>query len=56
MHDSPCHNTNKDGHQNTNSPCDQIGYNVSTLHAHIELEHVKLKLLKGIQHFGTVLV
>jgi hypothetical protein len=47
------HNTGKDGDQNNDSPCDQLNYNVGTLHSDAEFEHVKLKLLEGIQHFRT---
>jgi hypothetical protein len=48
-----CHNAGKDGDQNTDSPCDQLDYNVGTYHSNSKLEQVKLKLLEGIQHFGT---
>jgi hypothetical protein len=48
-----CHNAGKDGYQNTDSPCDQLDYNVGTYHSNVELEQVKLNLLEGIQHFGT---
>ena len=48
-----CHNASKDGDQNTDSPCDQLYYSVGTYHSDAELEQVKLKLLEGIQHFGT---
>ena len=47
------HNAGKDGDQNIDSPCDQLDYNVGTYHSDVELEQVKLKLLEGIQHFGT---
>jgi hypothetical protein len=50
------HDAGKDGYQNTDSPCDQLGYNVGTYHYDSQLEQVKLKLLEGIQHFGTGLV
>jgi hypothetical protein len=48
-----CHNARKDGDQNTDSPCDQLDYNVDTYHSNAKLEQVKLNLLEGIQHFGT---
>jgi hypothetical protein len=48
-----CHNVGKDGDQNTDSPCDQLYYNVDTYHSDVELEQVKVNLLEGIQHFGT---
>ena len=48
-----CHNAGKDGDQNTDSPCDQVDYNVGTYHSDIELEQVKLKIIEGIQHYGT---
>jgi hypothetical protein len=51
-----CHNDGKDGDQNTDSPCDQLDYNVGTYHSDAELEQVKVNLLEGIQHFGTGLV
>ena len=47
------HNAGKDGDQNTDSPCDQLDYNVGTYHSDAKLEQVKLKLPEGIQHFGT---
>jgi hypothetical protein len=56
MHGLTCHNAGKDGDQNIDSPCDQLDYNVGTLHYDVELEQgklklqVKLKLLEGIQH------
>jgi hypothetical protein len=47
------HNSSKDGDQNTDSPCDQLDYNVDTYHYYVELEQVKVNILEGIQHFGT---
>jgi hypothetical protein len=47
------HNAGKDGDQNIDSPCDQLDYNVGMYHFDFELEQVKLKLLEGIQHYGT---
>ena len=51
-----CHNDGKDGYQKTDSPCDQINCNVGTSHFDAELEHVKVNILEGIQHFGIGLV
>jgi hypothetical protein len=51
-----CHNAGKDEDQNTDSPCNQLDYNVGTSHVDAEIEQVKLKLLEGIQHFGTRVV
>jgi hypothetical protein len=48
-----CHNVGKDGDQNIDSPCDQLDYNVDTYHSDVEMEHVKVNLLEGTQHFGT---
>jgi hypothetical protein len=48
-----CHNDGKDGDQNIDSPCDQLDYNVGISHSDAKLEEVKLKILEGIQHFGT---
>jgi hypothetical protein len=48
-----CHNAGKDGDQNIDSPWDQLDYNVDTYHSDVELEKMKLKLLEGIEHFGT---
>ena len=56
MHDFSCHNSNKDGDQNTDSPCDQLDYNVGMSHYDVELEQVKVNLLEGIQHFETGLI
>jgi hypothetical protein len=56
MNDSSCHNVDKDGDQNIDSPCDQLDCNVGISHVDVELEHGKLNLLEGIQHFGTGLV
>jgi hypothetical protein len=56
MDDSSCHNVDKDGDQNIDSPCDQLDCNVGISHSDVELEQVKLNLLEGIQHFGTGLV
>jgi hypothetical protein len=50
MHDYSCHNSDKDGDQNIDSPCDQLDCNVGTYHYDIEFEQVKLKLLEGILH------
>jgi hypothetical protein len=50
------HNVGKDGDQNIDSTCDQLDCNVGILHYDAEIEHVKLKLLEGIQHFGNGLV
>jgi hypothetical protein len=47
------HNVGKDGDQNIDSPCEQFDYNVGTYHFDVGVEQVKLKLLEGIQHFGT---
>jgi hypothetical protein len=47
------HNVGKDGEQNIDSLYDQLDYNVGTAHYDVKLEQVKLKLLEGIQHFGT---
>jgi hypothetical protein len=54
--DYACHNASKDGDQNTDSPCDQLDYNVGMSHYDVELEQVKVNLLEGIQHFETWLV
>jgi hypothetical protein len=51
-----CDNDGKDGDQKSNSPCDQLDYNVFTYHSDVEFEQVKLKLLEGIQHFDIGLV
>jgi hypothetical protein len=56
MHDLTYHNSDKDGDQNTESPCDQLDCNVGTYHSNVELEQVKLKLLEGIQRSQTKLV
>ena len=53
MHDFSCHNSDKDGDQNTDPSCDQLDYNVGTYHFDSEIEQAKLKLLEGIQHYGT---
>jgi len=54
MDDSSCHNVDKDGDQNTDSPCDQLDCNVGISHSNVELKKVKLTLLvEGIQHFET---
>jgi len=50
-----CHNADKDGDQNTDSPCDQLDYNVGTYHSDSELEQVKLKLLEGIQELWNLI-
>jgi hypothetical protein len=50
LYDSSCHNANKDGYQNIDSPCVQIDCNVGILYSDTQLEHVKLRLLEGIQH------
>ena len=46
MHDLTCHNSDKDGDQNTDSPCDQLDYNVGTYH--YDIQHLKLNFLEGI--------
>jgi hypothetical protein len=56
MDDSSFHNVDKDGDQNTNSPCDQLDCNVGILHSNAQFEQVKSKLLEGIQHFETGLI
>ena len=43
-----CHNVGKDGDQNTDSPCDQLDYNVGTYHSDAQLEHMKSNLLEEI--------
>ena len=46
-------NADKDGDQNTDSPCVQFGDNVGI---DAELEQLKMNLLEGIQNFETRLV
>ena len=38
MNDYARRNASKDGDQNTDSPCDQLDYNVGTYHSTAELE------------------
>jgi hypothetical protein len=54
MHDLSCHNSDKDGDQNTDPPCDQLDYNVGTYHS--DLRHLILIFLEEIQHSQTKLV
>jgi hypothetical protein len=54
--DSSCHNVDKDGDKKNDLPYDQLDCNVGISHSNAKLEHMKLKLLEGIQHFGTRLV
>jgi hypothetical protein len=46
----------KDGDKKNDLPYDQLDCNVGISHSNAKLEHMKLKLLEGIQHFGTRLV
>jgi hypothetical protein len=53
---SSCHNVDKNGDHNIDSPCDQLNYNVVTYHYDAQLEHIKSNILEGIQKFGIRLV
>ena len=54
MHDLTCHNSDKDGDQNNDPPCDQLDYNVDTYHS--DLRHLILIFLEEIQHSQKQLV